>query len=55
VWWTLASLNPKPVTEISMPYRTRYLYDILATTWRTPPAIPADASAVASQSTAHSH
>jgi hypothetical protein len=55
VWWMLASLNPKPVTEISMPYRARYLYHILATTWRTAPAIPADSSAVASQSTANSH
>lgn len=33
-WWLLASKEPKRVEEIPMPYRARYFYRILGTTWR---------------------
>lgn len=33
-WWILASKKPR--TKTDMPYRARYLYNQLATTWRVP-------------------
>ena len=34
-WWILASSKPKDLADIAMPERTRYLYQMLGTTWRT--------------------
>ena len=34
-WWLLAPSHPKPLSDIEMPYRTHYLYGMLATTWRS--------------------
>jgi hypothetical protein len=33
-WWCLASKKPKSVTEISIPTRARYLYQILGSVWK---------------------
>ena len=34
-WWILASKKSKDLSEIAIPERARYLYEILGTTWRT--------------------
>jgi hypothetical protein len=34
-WWILASRKSKDLSEIAIPERARYLYEILGTTWRT--------------------
>jgi hypothetical protein len=34
-WWIVASKKPKDLSEIGIPERARYLYEILGTTWRT--------------------
>jgi hypothetical protein len=34
-WWILASKKSKDLSEIDIPERARYLYEILGTTWRT--------------------
>jgi len=37
-WWLLAPAKPKPITEIDMPDRARYLYRILGESWHNPAA-----------------
>jgi hypothetical protein len=44
-WWILGSSKEKPLDEIGLPYRAKYLYRILGTTWRqsvsdSPAALP---------------
>jgi hypothetical protein len=34
-WWILASKKSKDLSEIAVPERAKYLYEILGTTWRT--------------------
>ena len=33
-WWTLADKKHKPLSEVDMPYRTQYAYQILGTAYR---------------------
>jgi hypothetical protein len=33
-WWILGSSKEKPLDEIGVPYRAKYLYRMLGTTWR---------------------
>jgi hypothetical protein len=40
-WWLLASKPPKPISEISLPYHTTYLYGILGECWHNPRAAAA--------------
>lgn len=35
-WWLLASLKPKPLEEIRLPYRAAYVYGQLFATWPPP-------------------
>ncbi len=34
-WWILASKKSKDLSEIAVPERAKYLYEILGTTWQT--------------------
>ncbi len=40
-WWLLASLKPKDISKIDMPYRAHYLYATLASTWQPQGQSPA--------------
>jgi hypothetical protein len=44
-WWLLEPRRPKDIADTPVPRRSAYLYEVLGTTWRTPPATTGTASA----------